>query len=1532
MERPGESRISGQSRSLVEPRQREVGKLRSFPRLKKALLVVGMHRTGTSAMTRVLSLLGADLPQLLLEPVKGDNETGFWESAELHALHERLLAAAGSSWDDELRLPAGWEASEPVRAFRASVLELLRRDFAVSGLFVIKDPRLARLLPVWRTVLAEFGAEPHYVLTVRNPLEVAASLKARNQFLPAKSHLLWLWHLLEAERETRGGRRSLVLYDDLLRDWRQVAGRLESELGIRWPRRNLESEVRIDQFLSPRHRHHQSGAAELQQRGEVVDWAKRAYAAVLEALAGDDDSLAASLDRIHDELTTAEVAFGPLLAEGRVLLSRRERQVAELETRLETRTREAGRLEAELSEGTRRSLAAQRTIARLTGELAMWREELEGLDRQNARRDQELATARQEVGRLTAELGRLAGEVRAGESSRAEIRKTIEWLRGELGGRERKVGRLQRRLEELGAALKVHREQAVDLRTELSSLQWDVAIRDVEIRRLAGLAEARSAENRRLGETLDGAGAERQRLEDQLSRSRQRRAAVSAELAEVLAEVERLRGQVTVRDEELAARRLELGRVADQATLAQSAVADLEARLDGILGSRSWRFTRPLRRLAARWRSPFASSASGPAAPGGSPAPPGPVDAILAAGLFDAEHYRSQLADPEAAASDPLRHYLEHGVAERLDPHPLFCTGHYLESNPDVATEGLDPLRHFVLNGASEGRDPHPLFDASYYLERNPEVAATGRNPLGHFLARGASEGRDPHPLFDCSYYLQQNPDVAAAAENPLRHYLCGGASEGRDPHPLFDASYYLEHNPEVAAAGENPLWHFISRGASEGRDPHPLFDVSYYLEHNPEVAAAGENPLWHFISRGASEGRDPHPLFDVSYYLEHNPEVAAAGVNPLAHYLASGAAEGRDPHPLFSSSFYSERHPEVRAAGDNPLAHFVLRGAAEGWDPHRLFDVAFYLEQVPEASAGGDNPLSHYLRRGAAEGRDPHPLFDVSYYLEQSPELAASGENPLLHFLREGAAAGLTPHPLFDPHYYLTCNPDVARGGRNPLLHYLEAGAAEGRSPHPLFDADHYARTHPEAAAEGVGALEHYLRRYVLGRSRSQALPEASPPPPAPTTLSVRSLGEPGAPAVSGAPDTIVFVTHVPPHPPRAGNEYRLARLLRRLQAEGYRVVLALAPLGGEEIDDEQFAAIRERFPHAMLCGRDGAVLADLKELHGLVAALDGEGLRTFAGPLGEDRVVDGRQRELLQIDRTYCHDPLIQTVVPLVRGIGRCAVVAEYVFMTRMLPLVSGDCLKIVDTVDVFSSSYHKVVELGVDECLAMSPASERERLRRADLVVAIQSIEQDELRALAPDRKVIRVGVDFEVDREAAPAGEPMVCFVGSGNPRNVKGLRDFLRLAWPRVRRRVPAARLLVAGHVCAAESAGQAGVELLGPVDDLASLYRRSRVVVNPSVAGTGLKIKTLEALAHFRPVVNWPSGVEGMEPEAAELCLVAEDWYEFAGRVIEVLADPRPLWFSAPQQETIRRQLAAEAVYAPLLAELRSFFGRDRSR
>ncbi|MCU0836441.1 MAG: hypothetical protein MUC77_18720 [Chromatiaceae bacterium] len=354
--------------------------------VRRGLLVAGMHRSGTSALTRTLSLVGGALAGELAGGVAGDNDLGFWEPVEVVALHDRALASAGSAWDDVSRFPPEWFASEVGVAFAEELAELLRREFAAAPLFAIKDPRLCRLVPLWLGVLPRIGVRGQFVVPLRNPAEVAASLKARNDFPLAKGYLVWLRNVLDAEQATRGQERVFVTYEGLLRDWRAVVDRIGAALDIHWPRLSRTAEAQVEDFLSPELRRQRADWTEIRDRREVPAWAVRAYEALLH-LAEDDAGAEVELDAVREELDRADDTYGRALAgmgfrvnEAAARLTTAEAKLAEAASARDAYRGEAERLRGVLTEQQAAQAELQEAVGQLHGQVGELQGALDALN------------------------------------------------------------------------------------------------------------------------------------------------------------------------------------------------------------------------------------------------------------------------------------------------------------------------------------------------------------------------------------------------------------------------------------------------------------------------------------------------------------------------------------------------------------------------------------------------------------------------------------------------------------------------------------------------------------------------------------------------------------------------------------------------------------------------------------------------------------------------------------------------------------------------------------------------------------------------------------------------------------------------------------------------------------------------------------------------------------------------------------------------------------------------------------------------
>ncbi|OBI44687.1 sulfotransferase family protein [Mycobacterium colombiense] len=256
------------------------------------LFVLGPQRSGTSALTRVLSLCGGTLPAAMLG-ADANNPLGYWEPRAAISLNETILRRLGTNWyDPSLRfLDDGAVDAGESRACVAKIAAYLS-TLPAAPLVVIKEPRITTLSDLWFEAARQAGFDVASVIAVRHPQEVISSIVKSWHVSPALASALWLKCNILAERNTRGVPRVFVDYANLLDDWRREIKRISTELPVEL---HTQNDGAVEEFLNP-------GLHRQRHRGPVTDlfgadWISLVYEALREA--AQDDSLDMStLDRV----------------------------------------------------------------------------------------------------------------------------------------------------------------------------------------------------------------------------------------------------------------------------------------------------------------------------------------------------------------------------------------------------------------------------------------------------------------------------------------------------------------------------------------------------------------------------------------------------------------------------------------------------------------------------------------------------------------------------------------------------------------------------------------------------------------------------------------------------------------------------------------------------------------------------------------------------------------------------------------------------------------------------------------------------------------------------------------------------------------------------------------------------------------------------------------------------------------------------------------------------------------------------------
>ena len=186
---------------------------------QQIVVVIGMHRSGTSLTMQALGQLGLASGDDLL-PGNAYNQLGYWEATEVVALHDQLLSDFDRPWgafQHLLPLPDDWLTSAPAARTRGRIIEILQTRLAKQGVakaIAIKDPRMSLFLPLWYEAAATLGVTLRTIICLRNSWDVAQSLLRRDAIPVEAGRLLWLLYTATALRDAKPDSTVLSYFED----------------------------------------------------------------------------------------------------------------------------------------------------------------------------------------------------------------------------------------------------------------------------------------------------------------------------------------------------------------------------------------------------------------------------------------------------------------------------------------------------------------------------------------------------------------------------------------------------------------------------------------------------------------------------------------------------------------------------------------------------------------------------------------------------------------------------------------------------------------------------------------------------------------------------------------------------------------------------------------------------------------------------------------------------------------------------------------------------------------------------------------------------------------------------------------------------------------------------------------------------------------------------------------------------------------------------------------------------------------------
>lgn len=296
---------------------------------KHVTLVLGMHRSGTSAVTRALIAFGAHAGDNLVPPAN-DNPKGFLECLDVVNVNNKLLNLMGMDFISLGDVSTANIAQHDLAALKDRAKKLISSLLIDHNFLVVKDPRICRLLWFWIPLLEQSGVQLACVVTIRNPLSVASSLAKRNKLTQSHVLLLWLQHMLLAVRDTTEMNRLFINYDSLVEDPRKQIARIRtwlSEMGVEVSDCSKEVNEYINDFLSPELSHSVYRDDDPRFLAECPDVVVSLYRLFLQASNdewGDKDSFNSSVHEFGKYLEAINLSFSVIKQKDLVIKKKNE--------------------------------------------------------------------------------------------------------------------------------------------------------------------------------------------------------------------------------------------------------------------------------------------------------------------------------------------------------------------------------------------------------------------------------------------------------------------------------------------------------------------------------------------------------------------------------------------------------------------------------------------------------------------------------------------------------------------------------------------------------------------------------------------------------------------------------------------------------------------------------------------------------------------------------------------------------------------------------------------------------------------------------------------------------------------------------------------------------------------------------------------------------------------------------------------------------------------------------------------------------
>jgi hypothetical protein len=293
--------------------------------MKKAqqtcLVIAGMYHSGASTLAGIISIL-SDASSKASRESGGPRLVAQWPNEQVIEVSDKVLASAGTAWDDIMPREANWLEAKAIGRFETQGAKLYKTELQDAALHILEEPRIGRALPFWLKVIASKDRVPVVVLPIRAPLSVTADLASHAHVDPSFGQMLWLRYVLEGEIGSRHQKRLFCSFDDLMTSWSEVISRVQALTGYKEQRLSAKIKREVEAYLDDqKFTYDQSSPANLDGQ-KLVGWVQATYDVLLRWIAtGENEEDYVLLDEVRGSFDAACLNFAPIMRAAQVAVS-----------------------------------------------------------------------------------------------------------------------------------------------------------------------------------------------------------------------------------------------------------------------------------------------------------------------------------------------------------------------------------------------------------------------------------------------------------------------------------------------------------------------------------------------------------------------------------------------------------------------------------------------------------------------------------------------------------------------------------------------------------------------------------------------------------------------------------------------------------------------------------------------------------------------------------------------------------------------------------------------------------------------------------------------------------------------------------------------------------------------------------------------------------------------------------------------------------------------------------------------------------